>query len=93
MAPSESTIVRGICVSTTKRITDGRANTAHHVLADMSDGAGERRLRDRVEIIAIDNGSPVDSDFHVVDVNFCSETTDRRSDLGHRNEISNIENF
>ena len=61
-------------VSTAECITRRRPNRAHDVIVAVTYRAGERLLDHRMETIAVDNGSQVQPDFHIVDVNFGGET-------------------
>jgi hypothetical protein len=65
----------------------------HSVIADVTDGTGERCLVDGVETVTVDDRRSVQANLDVVDMDFCSEATHRGGDLGHRHEAPRVEHL
>ncbi len=84
---------RDILALATKRVTNRRTDLAHDVVADSSDGTGERSLGESVKTIAIDDRRSVQADSDVIDIDLCGKSTDRSGYFGDCDEFSDVEHL
>ncbi len=78
-------------VSAAERVADGRADLLHRRFVDLAHSSSERRLRNRVQPVAVDHRFPIDARRRIVQIDLCGETSSCRGDLCDRDQSPNVE--
>src|SRR5919106_760950 len=88
--PVATTAAAGLAA---ERVADRRADLAHGVVADLPDRPGECLLSDCVDAVAVDDRWSVEPDLRVIDVDLSRKATNRRGDLGDRDQIAHVDDL